>query len=84
MDRSLCPAIFRASEVWNRGKISPTPLRYYPSPTMFTRHVLTSSKPIADEAITHWDTDPDLCRSLAFLRAHAGLLRVKTLLPAHA
>lgn len=29
---------------------------------------------ITDEALTHASTDPRLCRSLAFLRAHAVML----------
>lgn len=28
----------------------------------------------SDSFLTHWDTNPRLCRGLAFLRAHAVML----------
>jgi hypothetical protein len=36
---------------------------------------------VVDDTITDWRTDPDLCRSLAFLRAHAVMLQARQLWP---
>ena len=38
---------------------------------------MAASKIIADQPLTHWDTNPRLCRSLAFLRAHAVTLQAR-------
>jgi hypothetical protein len=49
-----------------------------------SRQNVTTSRPIADEPPPSWRCVPRNCRGLAFLRAHADVLRNRIAASAHA